>query len=373
MKYFSSKICVSLFLILILISSCKISRYFFYNFANITDYKIFPANNLNKSDSPFYFINAQNNVKYNSLIDIKNSKGETQNLDSYLDQTNTVAFLIIRNDTILYENYFDDYADSSWVASFSMAKSFTSALIGAAITDGFIKSENEPITKYIPELSKNGFDKVTIKHLLQMTSGIKYQENYFSPFSDAASDYYGRNLRNRIENYKLEYEPGTGFAYKSGNSQLLGLIIERATQKTVTEYLQEKIWTPLQMEYDASWSSSKKENGLEKTFCCLNACALDYAKFGRLYLNNGKWNDIQVIDSNWVYKSTHAENKEGSTKFYQYQWWINLASNNDFSCDGFLGQRIFVYPPKNIIIVRLGKNDRKFNHNLLYKNVISLL
>ncbi|GDX52585.1 hypothetical protein LBMAG27_16320 [Bacteroidota bacterium] len=365
----------SLFLFLIcccIFSSCKVYRFFVRNFANITDYKFFTEHSISHSTEPFYFfysnkINAPGNLR------VKGFDGDSATLDNVLEQSPSVAFLIIRRDTILYEKYWDKYTDSSWVASFSMAKSFTSALIGIAIHEGFIKSVDEPITNYIPEIKDTAFKKVKIEHLLQMTSGIKFTERYYNPFSDAAKFYYGTNLRSAIENMKIEYVPGTKFEYKSGNPQLLGLIIERATKKTVTEYLQEKIWQPIGAEFDASWSTDRKNNGLEKTFCCLNAAARDYAKFGRLYLKDGNWNGVRVVPQEWVKESTTPTLTEGGVNFYKYQWWINRSSTHDFSCDGLLGQRIFVYPEKQIIIVRLGKNDRNQNYFKLFGQLIHLL
>jgi CubicO group peptidase (beta-lactamase class C family) len=240
-----------------------------------------------------------------------------------------------------------------------MAKSVTSILIGSAIDEGLIKSVDEPITNYIPELAKNGFNKVTIKHLLQMTSGIKFNESYVNPFGDAASFYYGLNLRKEIGKMKLKTEPGKQFDYVSGNTQLLGLVLERSLKdKTITQFLQEKIWTPLGMEYDASWSIDRKKNGLEKTFCCLNARARDFAKIGRLYKNKGNWNGKQIVSQRWVEESTRLDTSEGSVNFYQYQWWLPTP-NEDFMAEGILGQFVYVNPTKDLIIVRLGKKEGK--------------
>jgi CubicO group peptidase (beta-lactamase class C family) len=254
---------VKIFIILIFttffLSSCQLGRFVFYNFADIKDHKKFQSRPLTAGTSPFNF---QTTNKGKFLKDLNNIP-----FDKYLEDNKTVAFLIIKNDTIQYEKYFKGYDKSSIVPSFSMAKSVTSILIGCAIDEGLIKSVDEPITKYIPELKKNGFDKVTIKHLLQMTSGIKFNESYVNPFGDAALFYYGLNLRKEIVKMKLKTEPGKKFEYVSGNTQLLGLVLERSLkQKTITSYLQEKLWTPLGMEYDASWSIDRKKNGLEKHF-----------------------------------------------------------------------------------------------------------
>lgn len=335
----------------ILLTSCQLGRFVFYNFADIKDHKKFQSRPLTAATSPFNF-QITNKGKFPK---------ELNNIpfDKYLEDNKTVAFLIIKNDTIQYEKYFKGYDKESIVPSFSMAKSVTSILIGCAIDEGLIKSVDEPITSYIPELKKNGLDKVTIKHLLQMTSGIKFNESYVNPFGDAASFYYGLNLRKEIGKMKLKTEPGKKFEYVSGNTQLLGLVLERSLKdKTITSYLQEKIWTPLEMEYDASWSIDRKKNGLEKTFCCLNARARDFAKIGRLYKNKGNWNGKQIVSQKWVEESTKLDTSEGSANFYQYQWWLPTP-NEDFMAEGILGQFVYVNPKKDLIIVRLGKNEGK--------------
>lgn len=344
-----------------LLISCQVGRFVFYNFADIKDHKKFQSRPLTADTSPFHFQPTNKGKFPKHLNDIP--------FDKYLEENKTVAFLIIKNDTIQYEKYFKGYDKESIVPSFSMAKSVTSILIGCAIDEGLIKSVDEPITNYIPELKKNGFDKVTIKHLLQMTSGIKFNESYVNPFGDAASFYYGLNLRKEIRKMKLKTEPGKKFEYMSGNTQLLGLVLERSLkEKTITSYLQEKIWTPLEMEYDASWSIDRKKNGLEKTFCCLNARARDFAKIGRLYMNKGIWNGKQIVSQKWVEESTKLDTSEGSASFYQYQWWLPTP-NEDFMAEGILGQFVYVNPAKDLIIVRLGKNEGKANWWTIFKSL----
>lgn len=357
----SKQLLFATFLVLMMASSCKLGRFVVYNFADIKDHKKFPSRALAKSESTFKFHETANGKFPKSIEDIP--------FDKYLADKNTVAFLIIRNDTIQYEKYFDGYDSAGIVPSFSVAKSVSSMLIGCAIEDGYIQSVSEPITKYIPELSKNGFDSVTIEHVLQMTTGLDFNESYVNPFGHAASFYYGTNLRKEISKLKLKEKPGTKFDYVSGNSQLLGLILERALKdKNVTQYLQEKIWTPLGMEFDASWSIDSRKSGLEKTFCCLNARARDYAKLGRLYLNNGNWNGQQVVPEEWVKTSTKTDNSNGSANYYQYQWWLP-SHKGDFMAVGILGQYIYVNPEKNLIIVRLGKNKGKANWSSIFTSL----
>jgi CubicO group peptidase (beta-lactamase class C family) len=333
----------------LLMQSCLVGRYVWYNFSNITDYKIFPSRPLSKSDTPFRFAEAPKSERIGTARVAK--------IDSVVSANNSVAFLIIRNDSLLMERYYQQYDAGSTVASFSMAKSYTSALIGAALADGLIQSVEEPITNYLTELKgRQGFDQIKIRHLLQMTSGIKSSESYYNPLGQAAKLYYGRNLRGYLSRLKTDYAPGTKFAYRSVNTQLLGLIIERATKKNVTDYMNEKIWSYLNAEYDATWSIDKKKNGLEKTFCCINAKARDFAKFGRLFLHEGRWNGQQLLPQEWITESTTSSKTEGAVEYYGYQWWI---SRKGFYADGLHGQYIYVNRAKNLIIVRLGKSEGK--------------
>ncbi|TAF34466.1 MAG: class C beta-lactamase-related serine hydrolase [Cytophagales bacterium] len=347
------------FLLMFGLASCQVGRFIFYNFANISDHKKFPARKLSHNhEAAFKFHLPGNAGKKPKSITLN---GKELPFDKFLKQSNTVAFLIIKNDTIQYESYQNGYEQESIVASFSMAKSVLSILVGCAIDEGLIQSVEEPITNYVPELATRGFERVRIKHLLQMTSGLKFNESYYNPFGDAARYYYGRHLRKYMKQMKLAKTPGTEFSYTSGNTQLLGLVLERALKnKRVTEYLQEKIWTPLGMEYGGSWSIDKKKNGMEKTFCCLNARARDFAKLGRLYLHKGQWHGNQIVSQKWVEESTTPDLSEGGVNYYKYQWWLP-SDDGDFMAQGILGQYVYANPKKDLIIVRLGKNHGKAN------------
>jgi CubicO group peptidase (beta-lactamase class C family) len=312
------------------LESCKIGRFAYYNFANITDHNIFKAHEIEKGTTTFYFdtLEIQKGPKEVTI------NGEKSTFEAFLEDKETVAFLIIRNDTMLYEKYLNKYEKNSIVASFSMAKSVTSILIGCAIDDKLIQNVQEPVTNYVPELKDAGFENVTIEHVLQMTTGLDFNESYVNPFGDAATYYYGTNLRKAIRKMKLVEKPGEKFQYESGNTQLLGLILERALKnRTISAYLTEKIWQPLEMEYDATWSIDREKEGLEKTFCCLNARARDFAKLGRLYLNKGNWNGNQIVSENWVTTSTKIDTTNGSAWYYQYQWWLP-TKNGDFMANG---------------------------------------
>lgn len=343
-----------LLLLILTIPACKVGRFFIYNFADVKDHKKFPARTIEKGAYTFNFAKAKKGrIPSNLTI-----KDEDVDFEEYLKENKTLAFLIIQNDTIQYEKYFRNYDSTSIVPSFSMAKSVISILIGCAIEDGLIHSVSDPVSNYIPELKKNGFDKVSIESVMQMTSGIKFKESYTNPFGDAATFYYGRNLPQAVSKMKLERTPGEEFDYDSGNTQILGLILDRVLgDKSISQYLEDKIWKPLGMEYETSWSLDKK-GGLEKTFCCLNARAIDYAKIGRLYARGGDWEGKQIVPKEWVVQSTKVDTSNGSTWYYQYQWWLP-TKDGDFMAQGILGQYIYVHPEKNLIIVRLGKKKGK--------------
>lgn len=343
--------------ILILLCGCQVGRSIYYNFAGIGDYKIFPERQLKSAEKKFTFHTAEKERIPRTIN--PDQKGDVP-FTEFLEKSKTVAFLVIRNDTILCERYYGQYDKESIVPSFSIAKSVTSLLIGCAINDGLIQSVEDPVTKYIPELKRNGFDKVTLKHALQMTSGLNFSESYYNPFSDAANFYYGRNLEKEVCNMKLKKDPGTSFEYTSGNTQLLGLVLSRSLKgKNVTGYLQEKIWTPLGMEYEGSWSVDHAD-GIEKTFCCINARARDFAKIGRLILNKGNWSGNQLIPKEWIEELFQPDSTEGGSTYYKYQWWLD-SSTGDILAQGILGQYLYISPSKNLLIVRLGKKEGHSN------------
>ncbi len=226
------------------------------------------------------------------------------NLDEILEDNDSIAFLVLQGDTILYERYFQGHSSSSISQIFSISKSFTSALIGLAIADGILESADQAVTDFIPELIPAGFDKVSFRDLLTMTSGSSYLEND-NPFREHVILNFTPELENKILDFSLEREPGEVFRYKSGDNALLGLALSRALgQETITAYTQRRIWEPLGMQDKGVWTIDHEGDGLEKTWCCLAASARDIAKFGRLYLGEGSWNGQQLLSNDWVREST---------------------------------------------------------------------
>ncbi|MEW6286170.1 MAG: serine hydrolase [Chloroflexota bacterium] len=358
---------IALFVLLFLLTSLAAGpdtafRMAYYNLTDIDDYKLFPARKLIASSAPFRFEQSDDPLRVPAPM-------EGEPLDQILENQRTAAFLIIKDDTILYERYFGGYSASTPVQVFSVAKSLFSILVGRAVDDGYF-SVNQPVTDFVPELAPRGFDRVTIEHLLQMASGSNYRQTGFdelSPFSLHPRFEYSPRLEKEITTtLKIIDEPGTQFIYKSGDTALLSLVLTRALKdKTITEYMQEAIWTPLGMEFDGYYTLDHAgADALEKTWCCLALTARDLAKFGRLMLEDGNWNGTQIISSAWVKKSIQVDSNDprdfgefGSIpgfRGYQYQWW--LASQDEaYYGNGHLGQFLYVNPAKRIIIVRLGR------------------
>lgn len=356
-----TKITLSFFII-VMISSCHVGRFFYWNFADINDYKKFPQVPIDNDGETFYFHESNNGFDPLLPDDLK-EEGKNYSFDKFLEKNKTVAFLIIRNDSILFERYFDDYADSSIIPSFSVSKAFASALTGIAINEGYIESTNQPITDFIPELLENdpAFEKIRIEDLLNMRSGIKFNEGYSNPFADMAKYYYGRNLKKYITKLKIEETPNQTYNYISVNTLLLAIILERATGKQLNEYLQEKIWMPMGMEFDATMNVDSRKNNQIKAFCCINARTHDFARFGRLYINNGNWNGNQIVPEEWVEKSMTIINDSRDSQNYPYTYQWRVKEDGAIFAKGVLGQYIYIDAGKNMIIVRLGKKSKGVN------------
>mgnify|MGYP001255416241 FL=1 len=357
--------------------------------SDVWDYQKFPERAVHNAAPAFHFEQRLRPELFQTMTIEYKQGGQVKqaNLEELLKSTQTTSFIVIKDDAILYEGYFNGYNRDSIVTSFSMAKSVTSALVGIAIDEGRIGSVDDPVIYYLPELRGKGLDGVTIRHLLLMASGIRYVSDdeitglaELSPFSDDGLSYNYPNLRSQALAVAPDGKgPGTEFNYNNYNPTLLGIILERTTHKPVAQYLQEKIWEPLGMEYPASWSLDSKASGFEATLCCLNGRAIDFAKFGRLFLNNGNWNGKQIISEQWVKESTSPypnpngdiawrantwfsdwrEATASGIGYYKYQWWGRLKpdGNYDFIAVGHLGQRIYVSPQHNAVAVRFGISD----------------
>ena len=287
-----------------------------------------------------------------------NSKEIAEEYIVEMERLQSVSFTIIKDKKVYFEKYWEGYDITSISNSFSAAKSITSVLIGMAIEEGFIESVFQPIGDFLPEFKKGKKAEVTLKDMLTMSSGLSWDEGGKSPFSDNAEAYYGTDLRAQIERLEVVAEPGKEFIYLSGNTQILGFVIQEATGMTLSEYASKKLWQPLGAEHPAFWSLDV-ENGMEKAYCCYYATALDFARIGQLYLDKGKWNGEQLIDSTYVKMSTRAnglKEVDGTDcKRYGYQWWVAGHKGYEvFYARGILGQYIIGIPALNAVVTRAG-------------------
>ena len=346
-------------------------RYFVWGTDNLVsqadNYKRFPYHEVDTAEPTFHFTAGDQSAMPSAVEYYEGDTLKQAHLTDLLLSTGTHAFIVIRNDKILYENYFNGYQRDSFCLSRSVAKSFVSALVGIAISEGYIKSIDEPITNYLPELNGRGFEAITIKDLLRMGSGIRFRYGKL-PWDEETLDYFYPNLTNWLLNdVTIAEPPGQNFFYADTNTELMALILKRATHRTLAEYLQEKIWKPLGMEYPARWSIDSDEDGLEMAFVLLNARAIDFAKFGRLYLKEGKWNGAQIVPRQWVIDSTTEDpndNRPWVTDpdfrkyggYYKYYWWGHRGAEGGYTYEamGLFGQYIFVSPKNKVVIVRTG-------------------
>jgi CubicO group peptidase (beta-lactamase class C family) len=278
-----------------------------------------------------------------------NSVGPTKRLTNTHNEFGSVAYLIIKNDSIWYEWYADGYGKNSKTNSFSMAKSITSSLMAKAIMDGYLEGLDQPISDFYPQY-KNA--KTTVGDLASMASGLDWVEHYTSPFSITARANYDDDLAETILNQKVRKEPGKEFEYLSGSTQLLGMIIQKATNKPLAGYLSESFWKPLGASQNALWQLDDEDNRLAKAFCCISSNARDFARFGKLYKNHGRWNGTQILDSTYVAKATQSR---FIGQPYGYGFWISdYLGKHIFAMRGILGQYVITIPEDNLIVVRLG-------------------
>lgn len=346
------------------ISGCTMMRGIFWGYPDAKDIHRLPSNPIEAGEDCFQFYTDNSGIGGRIRVNDWSTRSPYfVTLDQLNESRPVRSMLVIRNDTLLYQFYGLKTTPDDLNPSYSIAKSFTSALIGIAIQEGYIKSVNDKVIDHIPELKKvEGAEQLELEHLLNMTSGIRPK------MSMLAKSYYGNDVLKGVKAIEFAHWPGTYQEYININVQLLGIILHRATGKRPSEYLSEKIWKPMNACSDALWTTDK--NGEDKTFCCMGATAEDYAKFGRLFLNKGNWNGEQLVPSEWVERSLSRDTTNGSSFGYNYLWHIGEKEYGDFMADGMYKQSIYVHPEKNVVIVLLCNRDRKIKaESVRWRNV----
>ncbi|MFL1894315.1 serine hydrolase domain-containing protein [Aquimarina sp. 2-A2] len=289
---------------------------------------------------------------YNSIL-------PSERLDSTHAALGTTSFLILKNDSVWHEYYAPGYDSLSRTNSFSMAKSIVTALLGKAIMDGHIKSLEQPVGDFFTEFSEGTAAQMTVGDLSSMASGLDWTEHYTSPFSITAKAYYDTNIREVMLDLDVIKTPGEAFEYLSGNTQLLGMVIEKATGQNLSSYLSESFWKPMGMSQDGLWQLDSEDSGMEKAYCCIASTARDFAKFGLLFQNGGTYGGQQLLPEAFTDKAIQP--RFADSAMYGYGFWLsNHLDKKIFVMRGILGQYVISIPEENITIVRLGHQRSEF-------------
>lgn len=289
-----------------------------------------------------------------------NSIPSTAKLDSIHRAFGTIAYLIIKQDSIWFEQYYDIGSKSSLSNSFSMAKSILGACLGKAVELNFIKLEDKVID-YLPELKGPYAKDLTVKDLVTMRSGLKWDESYYSPLSITTKAYFYGNLSEAMLELPIQQKPGN-FIYQSGDTQLLAMVLSKALPISISDFMSQYFWQPMGAEQEALWQYNPEDN-VEKAYCCIASNAKDFARFGKLYKNNGNWNGNQLLDSAYIQASITPVTPD--IPQYGYSWWLgDYKGKKTFTMNGHLGQFVICIPDDDIIVVRLGhQNDDKGMRN----------
>lgn len=380
------RVILSLLSICLIFSSCYITRALKYKKYPLEKLDEFPVETFKESENPFQFSRS-------SISDI-----DKKTIDSTLKGSNKYAVAVIRNDSILYEWYnTDQKIDTPTILpSFSVAKSYVSTMMQIAKQEGKIKSFDAPITDYLPELAERDerFKKITIQHVLDMRSGIKSSEDYLNPRSEVLKLGFAKNIVPKALKVNIQSLPNLKFEYKSQNTQLLGIILERATGEKLQDYFSSRLQKPLRMQHESTWIYDDEKHKELRAFCCMNLSLLDYAKFGKLYLDGGEFEGKKIIDKEWIdrifnidtmsyYDGYNNQFWNVNSTHYRYDsmsvvkfaikkgldvnsiykgvykgkdFWAIETIEGNVECRGLLNQYIRMYPEKNIIVVHFGNN-----------------
>ena len=286
--------------------------------------------------------------------------GDDRGFDGFLRGTGTLGFVVLDDDRLVYERYFGGADRQARQTSFSVAKSFVSTLVGIAIEEGSIGSVNDQVTEYVPELAERDprFERITLGDLLTMSSGIRYEEQSLPlPWGDDVDTYYGTDLRDlALSATQIVRPPGEEWLYNNYHPLLLGLVLERATGMSVSDYMATRLWQPLGAEADATWNLDSEGSGFEKMESGLNATPVDFARFGQLFLHDGVTNGTRIVSKDWVRASTAADTSTDPAGHYQYFWWVDTERPRRFYALGNFGQYIYVAPDAGTVIVRNGRD-----------------
>ena len=342
-------------LAMLLVGGCTAVRTVVHNFADLDDHRIFDNRMVETAIAASPLRTLPRVPRFVAEMKVPDEMGKSWELDAYLDDTRTAAFVVMHEDRIVYERYSRGFDGKSLLNSFSIAKSIMATLVGIAVSEGRIASLDATVADYRPDFAGTPYGSVTLKSLLTMTSGMGDAPSLLPGRSQY---YYGDDLHHVLEHSAPESRPANGWRYSEADIQMLGFVLEAAVGTTVSAYLGEKLWKPLGMESPALWALDR-EGGMEKTFCCISARARDFARFGRLYLDGGRWNGAQVVPANWADRSVLPGVRTPDGYTHQHLWWTPEGIEGDFYAYGHNGQYVYVNPKARVVIVKFSETNRQ--------------
>ncbi len=297
-----------------------------------------------------------------------NSITLTESATAKLEKLRTTSFLVIKDEKILFEKYWKPFAKNTPINSFSIAKSIVCALVGIAVREGYLKLD-DPVGLYLDAFRKNKKELITIEHLLRMCSGLEWIESEGNPISHNAQAYYGTDLEKLIIGLNVSRPPGEVYRYVSGNTQILAMVITKVSDMTLSDFAAKKLWKKIGAEKDAHWNLDRK-NGVEKAFCCFYATPSDFARLGQLYLNKGKWGDLQIIPEQFIDQCLEPDHRHDiwinkpNTHYGMHWWLVNHLGYKFFYARGIRGQYIICNKKLRLVVVRMGhKRNPVDRHN----------
>jgi CubicO group peptidase (beta-lactamase class C family) len=350
--------------------SCIYARIFYYNVPNLDAPQYFDSRAVRASPTPLPL--SKSDVEETPAL-TESERTTYATFDAMLERNDTRAFVELRDDTIVYERYFDGVTATTALPSFSISKTFAALLVGCAVGDSIVESLDASVVDYIPELAKKRrYDEVTLDEMLRMTSGIDFDEESTS----SAKLYYCTNLRQRIYQYPVRWNPGEHYEYGSVSIQLLWDVLHRRLGgETVSQYFEERVWSPLGAERPAAWALDSAKSGVEKFFSGFSATARDHARLGLLYLHGGTFEGKRIVSQAWVDDSLTPDpvagivhTSDGYVRRGKYQWFLTL-DGRAFFAKGYHGQYVFVVPDRRAVFVRFGEGYGNVDWPALFERI----
>jgi len=346
-------------------------RFVFWSPSGVEDWWRFPSRTIAAAEAPFHYPEDAEAAErlapaLREVTFLQDGAARTVALDPLLAETGTTAFIVIKDGAVVRETYLNGHQRDSVCRTFSVSKSFTSALVGVALAEGRIHDLDDPMVRYLPELRGRGYDGITIRHLLLMAGGFRFSGGRF-PWKDSPLLYWHPDIRRLIlDGPPLVAAPGERFGYSDYSSAVVGVILERVAGTSISRYFEDRLWKRLGAEYDAIWSLDHETTGLEATASGLNGRAIDLVKLGTLYLEGGAWAGAQVLPSAWVAASVtplpaelpgHSDQEVRERVFYKFGWWGHTMGDGStcFYAHGYRGQLIYVCPAKRLVLARFGR------------------